>query len=59
MTEPLFLYATVRVTEDREWIDIERRMEDGQKGVFIQVDSCFPQLAFAIVHYLNHEHQRS
>jgi hypothetical protein len=55
--EPLITHATVRVSDSEEWIDIECRMEDGQKGAFIQVDASFPQLAMAIAHYLTHEQE--
>jgi hypothetical protein len=58
-SEPLITHATVRVSDSEEWIDIECRMEDGQKGAFIQVDASFPQLAMAIAHYLTHEQEKS
>ena len=45
--------ATVRISDSEEWIDIECRMADGQKGAFVQVDAAFPELARAIANFLN------
>jgi hypothetical protein len=51
--EPLINYATIRVSDSEEWIDIECRMADGRKGAFVQVDAAFPELANVIVDFLN------
>lgn len=36
--------ATVRDNGTDDYVDIECRMSDGQKGVFIKVDADFPNL---------------
>lgn len=50
-SEPTVLFATLREAEDQ--IHLECRMSDGQKGVFVIVDSAFPGLAADIALFLN------
>lgn len=49
--EPKLLYCTQRDAGDE--IHIECRMEDGQKGAFIHIDSEFPELASLVCGLLN------
>lgn len=51
--EPEIAYVTIRVSDSDDWLDIECRMTDGQKGTFIQVDKAFPMLALRIFNFLN------
>lgn len=59
--EPVVEFATIKDAVDyynptgdlHEELHIECRMSDGQEGVFIIVDSDFPNLAKAICDFLN------
>ena len=51
--EPYVVRATIRVSDDEDWIYIECCMSDGQKFVAVQVAKEFPQLASDLCLALN------
>ena len=53
MSEPRLMMATIRDAENE--IHIECRFSDGQKFAAVKVDPYFPQLAQALVAYMNAE----